>query len=707
MAMLKLGEKIVSARVVILILSFVLLIPAAYGYIKTRVNYDILSYLPKDIETMEGQDILVDQFGTGAFSLYVVEGMEDKDISALKEKIENVDHVSKVIWYDSFADLSVPKSMLPDSLYDAFNNDEKDATMMAIIFDDTTSADETMDAIEEIRKISNKQCFLSGMSAVVVDTKKLSEKETPIYVLIAVILSSIILAITMDSIMIPVLFLASIGMAIVYNLGSNIFMGQVSYITKALAAVLQLGVTMDYSIFLWHSYKAQQKEYTDKKEAMAHAIAETVSSVVGSSITTVAGFVALCFMSFTLGLDLGIVMAKGVVLGVIACVTILPSLILVFDKAIEKTTHKVILPEFKGVGKFIAKHYRIFLVLFVIILIPALYGYKHTKVYYKLDSSLPDSLESVQANKELAEAFNMNSTHMILVTNDQSDKDTRNMMTDIESIDGVKFCLGLDSIIGAGIPSNFIPSEVTEALKSDDWQLILVGSEYEVASDEVNNQCTEIDNTIDSYNEKNMLVGEAPCTKDLINITDKDFASVSTVSIGAIFIIILCVFGSISLPIVLVAVIEFAIFINMGIPCFTGTEIPFIASIVIGTIQLGATVDYAILMTTKYKRNRLGGYRKFDAVATACQESVQSIVVSALSFFAATFGVGLYSDIDMISALCTLMARGALISMCSVILMLPSALMLFDKVIMFRYRKNLMDGPSSQDGSDQAAAPQA
>ncbi len=702
MAMLKLGEKIVSARVVILILGFVLLIPAAYGYIKTRVNYDILSYLPKDIETMVGQDILVDQFGTGAFSLYVVEGMEDKEVSALKSKIEDVDHVSKVIWYDSFADLSVPKDMLPEKLYDAFNNDDKDATMMAIIFDDTTSADSTMDAIEEIRKISDKQCFLSGMSAVVVDTKKLSEKETPIYVLIAVILSSIILAITMDSIMIPILFLASIGMAIAYNLGSNIFMGQVSYITKALAAVLQLGVTMDYSIFLWHSYKAQQKEYPDKKEAMAHAIAETISSVVGSSITTVAGFVALCFMSFTLGLDLGIVMAKGVVFGVIACVTILPSLILVFDKAIEKTTHKVILPEFKGVGKFIAKHYRIFLVLFVIILIPAIYGYNHTKVYYKLDSSLPDSLESVQANTELAKAFNMNSTHMILVTNDQSDKDTRNMMSDIENIDGVKFCLGLDSIIGSGIPSNFIPSEVTEALKSDEWQLILVGSEYEVASDEVNNQCTEIEKTIDSYNDKNMLVGEAPCTKDLIKITDKDFASVSTVSIGAIFLIILCVFGSISLPIVLVAVIEFAIFINMGIPCFTGTELPFIASIVIGTIQLGATVDYAILMTTKYKRNRLGGYRKFDAVATACQESVQSIVVSALSFFAATFGVGLYSDIDMISSLCTLMARGALISMCAVILMLPSALMLFDKIIMFRYRKNLIDG--SLNGADKDTA---
>ena len=704
MAMLKLGEKIVSARVVILILGFILLIPAAYGYIKTKVNYDILSYLPKDIETMVGQDILVDQFGTGAFSLYVVEGMEDKEVSALKSKIENVDHVSKVIWYDSFADLSVPKDMLPEKLYNAFNNDDKDATMMAIIFDDTTSADSTMDAIEEIRKISDKQCFLSGMSAVVVDTKKLSEKETPIYVLIAVILSSIILAITMDSIMIPVLFLASIGMAIAYNLGSNIFMGQVSYITKALAAVLQLGVTMDYSIFLWHSYKAQQKEYTDKKEAMAHAIAETISSVVGSSITTVAGFVALCFMSFTLGLDLGIVMAKGVVFGVIACVTILPSLILVFDKAIEKTTHKVILPEFKGVGKFIAKHYRIFLVLFVIILIPAIYGYNHTKVYYKLDSSLPDSLKSVQANTELAKEFNMNSTHMILVTNDQSDKDTRNMMSDIENIDGVKFCLGLDSIIGSGIPSNFIPSEVTEALKSDEWQLILVGSEYEVASDEVNNQCTEIEKTIDSYNDKNMLVGEAPCTKDLIRITDKDFASVSAVSIGAIFLIILCVFGSISLPIVLVAVIEFAIFINMGIPCFTGTELPFIASIVIGTIQLGATVDYAILMTTKYKRNRLGGYRKFDAVATACQESVQSIVVSALSFFAATFGVGLFSDIDMISALCTLMARGALISMCAVILMLPSALMLFDKIIMFRYRKNLIDGPSADAGKDTVQA---
>lgn len=702
--MIHFGKWVVKHKVLILVIAVLLLIPSAFGYFHTRVNYDILNYLPDDIETMKGQEIMVDEFGTGAFSMCVVEGMSDKDISAMRKEMCKVEGVKDVLWYDSFMDLSVPIDLLPDSIKDVFVNKDADSTIMFVLYPNSISADETMEAIESLRKVMNKQCFLSGMSAVVTDTKNLSNKETPIYVLIAVILSTIVLALAMDSAIIPVFFLLSIGMAIVYNLGTNVIKGEISYVTQALAAVLQLGVTMDYSIFLWHSYKAQQKEYTDKKEAMAHAIAETISSVVGSSITTVAGFVALCFMSFTLGLDLGIVMAKGVVFGVIACVTILPSLILVFDKAIEKTTHKVILPEFKGVGKFIAKHYRIFLVLFVIILIPAIYGYNHTKVYYKLDSSLPDSLESVQANKELAEAFNMNSTHMILVTNDQSDKDTRNMMSDIENIDGVKFCLGLDSIIGSGIPSNFIPSEVTEALKSDEWQLILVGSEYEVASDEVNNQCTEIEKTIDSYNEKNMLVGEAPCTKDLIKITDKDFASVSTVSIGAIFIIILCVFGSLSLPIVLVAVIEFAIFINMGIPCFTGTELPFIASIVIGTIQLGATVDYAILMTTKYKRNRLGGYRKFDAVAAACQESVQSIVVSALSFFAATFGVGLYSDIDMISALCTLMARGALISMCAVILMLPSALMLFDKIIMFRYRKNLIDGPSADAGKDTVQA---
>lgn len=602
--MLKFGEVISKHKTLILIIAVILLIPSAYGYIKTRVNYDILSYLPKDIETMEGQDILVDEFGTGAFSMFVVEGMPDKDVAALKEKIEAVDHVEKVIWYDSIADLSVPKEILPEKLYNAFNNDDKDATMMAIIFDQTTSADSTMDAINEIRSICNKQCFLSGMSAIVTDTKALSEKETPIYVCIAVILSCIVLGLTMDSFMVPVFFLLSIGMAIVYNLGSNIFLGEISYITKALSAVLQLGVTMDYSIFLWHSYKDKQNTYSDNNEAMSHAIAETISSVVGSSITTVAGFVALCFMSFKLGLDLGIVMAKGVVFGVIACVTILPAMILVFDKALKKTTHKVLLPEFKGLGAFVAKHYRVFIILFVIILIPAIYGYNHTKVYYNLDSSLPDTLDSVKANNVLQEDFEMNSTHMLLISNDMEDKDVRLMLQDIEKVDGVKWCLGIDSVLGAGIPAKFIPDSLVSSLKSDDWQLVLVGSEYKVATDEVNNQCTEIKNILNKYDTDNMLVGEAPCTKDLIEITDKDFARVSSVSIGAIFIIILCVFGSISLPVVLVAVIEFAIFINMGIPCYTGTELPFIASIVIGTIQLGATVDYAILMTNKYKRGR-------------------------------------------------------------------------------------------------------
>lgn len=677
----KIGEKIVRARVFILIAGLLLLIPAFIGFVKTRVNYDILAYLPKDIETMEGQDILVDEFGTGAFSMFVTHGMSDKDISSLKAKIEQVDHVEKVIWYDSFADISIPKELLPDKLYEAFNNNEKDASLMAIIFNETTSADETMDAIEEIRKIGNEQCFLSGMSAIVTDTKNLSEKETPIYVCIAVLLSTIVLAITMDSVMIPVLFLVSIGMAILYNLGTNIFLGEISYITKALAAVLQLGVTMDYSIFLWHSYKAQKEVYSDKETAMAHAISDTITSVVGSSITTIAGFIALCFMSFTLGLDLGIVMAKGVIFGVICCVTLLPSMILVFDKAISKTSHKVLLPSFNGIGRFVAKHYLIFITLFVVILIPAIYGYKKTNVYYNLDSTLPETLDSVIANKTLEEDFDMNSTHMLLLTNDMSDKEVRLLMDEIEDVEGVKFCLGIDSILGAGIPGEVVPDELTSDLKSEDWQLVLVGSEYKVASEEVGNQCTEIERIIDSYDETNMLVGEAPCTKDLISITDKDFATVSIVSIGAIFLIILIVFGSISLPVVLVAVIEFAIFINMGLPYYTGTTIPFIASIVIGTIQLGATVDYAILMTNKYKKNRLSGQTKFDSVANACDDSVQPIVVSALSFFAATFGVGMYSDIDMISALCILMARGALISMCAVIIVLPSMFMLFDRLI--------------------------
>lgn len=682
----KFGKRVVQLRIPILILSLVLLVPSFLGYVSTRVNYDILSYLPKDIETMVGQDILVDEFGTGAFSMFVVEGMAPKDVSRLKSDIEQVEHVEKVIWYDSVMDLSVPMEIMPDELYEAFNSG--DATMMAIIFDETTSADGTMEAIENIRKAADKNCFLSGMSAVVTDTKNLSEQEAPIYVCIAVLLSCLVLSLTMDSFLIPFLFLLSIGMAIVYNLGSNIFMGQISYITKALSAVLQLGVTMDYSIFLWHSYQDQNTRIPDKKEAMAKAIGETVTSVVSSSMTTVAGFIALCFMSFTLGMDLGVVMAKGVVIGVIACITILPSMILVFDKALKKTRHKALLPDMKGIGAFVTKHYRIFIALFVLLLFPALFGYKNTKVYYNLDETLPRDLPSIVANDKLNECFDMNATHMLLLSADLADKDVKHMAEDMKKVDGVNWVLGLNAIKGASIPSEFIPSDMTGSLENENWQLLLIGSQYKVASEEVNRQCESLSAICKSYDNKGMLVGEAPCTKDLIEITDKDFSTVSVVSIGVIFIIIMLVFKSISLPVILVSVIEMAIFVNMGIPYYTGTEIPFIASVVIGTIQLGATVDYAILMTTRYRKERFEGVEKKDAVAIACQSSVKSILVSALSFFAATFGVGLYSNIDMISSLCTLMARGALISMVSVIFILPSMFMVFDGLIMRSGLKN-------------------
>ena len=682
----KFGRKVVQLRIPILILSLVLLIPSFLGYVSTRVNYDILSYLPKDIETMVGQDILVDEFGTGAFSMFVVEGMEPKEIARLKADIEQVEHVEKVIWYDSVMDISVPMEMVPDELYEAFNSGE--ATMMAIIFNETTSADGTMEAIENIRKVADRNCFLSGMSAVVTDTKNLSEREAPIYVGIAVLLSCLVLSVTMDSFLIPFLFLASIGMAIVYNLGSNFFMGEISYITKALSAVLQLGVTMDYSIFLWHSYQEKNAQMPDKKEAMAGAIADTVTSVVSSSMTTVAGFIALCFMSFTLGMDLGIVMAKGVVIGVIACITVLPSMILVFDKALKKTKHKALLPDMNGIGAFVTRHYGIFIALFVALLFPALFGYKNTKVYYNLDETLPKDLPSIVANDKLNESFDMNATHMLLLSADLADKDVQHMTEDMKKVDGVNWVLGLSVVKGAAIPAEFIPSDLTDSLENENWQLLLVGSQYKVASEEVNRQCERLSEICKSYDDKGMLVGEAPCTKDLIEITDKDFGTVSVVSIGVIFIIIMLVFKSISLPAILVSVIEMAIFINMGIPYYTGTEIPFIASVVIGTIQLGATVDYAILMTTRYRRERFEGMEKKEAVAIACQSSVKSILVSALSFFAATFGVGLYSNIDMISSLCTLMARGALISMVSVIFTLPSMFMVFDRLIMKSGLKN-------------------
>ena len=678
--MVKVGKKIVKFRVPILILSIILLIPAVWGYVNTRINYDVLTYLPEDIETMQGQEIMTNDFGIGAFSMLMVDGMEDKEIVKLKEKVEKVDGVENVLWYDSLADISVPQSVLPSKLYDEYNTE--DGTMMAVFFKDGTSSDETMKAITEIRKITGEQCFLSGMSAIVEDTKELAEKETPLYVLIAVALSALVLAITMESIFVPVLFLLSIGIAIVYNLGTNVFFGEISYITKALAAVLQLGVTMDYSIFLMHSYQEQQVRYNgDKERAMAHAISQTFSSIIGSSVTTVAGFIALCFMSFTLGKDIGIVMAKGVIFGVLVCVTVLPSMILCCDKLIEKTKHKPLLPDIGRISDKVTKRYVIYVVAFVILLFPAIYGNNHTGVYYNLDESLPKDLPSVIANTKLKEDYNMNTTHMILVDSSVAGSDVKKMSQEIEKVDGVKWVLGLDNLVGSGVPADMLPESVTGMLKNDKYQLLMVNSTYKVATDKVNKQIEQIDKIMDKYDKGAMLVGEGPLTKDLINITDTDFKRVSAVSIGIVFVIILLLFKSITIPVILVGVIEFAIFVNMGIPFYTGTKLPFVASIVIGTIQLGATVDYAILMTTRYQRERSRGAGKFDAITTAHKFSAQSIIVSALSFFAATIGVGLYSNIDMISSLCILMARGALISMVVVVLILPSLFMVFDKII--------------------------
>jgi len=678
--MLKFGKGVVKSRIIIFIAAILLLIPSVFGYLHTRVNYDILSYLPKDIETMKGQDILVDEFGTGAFSTFVVDGMSNKDVSALKEKIEHVDHVKTVLWYDSVADISIPTEMLPEKMQKVFLSDE--GTLMFIMYDTTMSADETMEAVEQIRAISNEQCFLSGMSAVVTDIRDLSDKEVPVYVLLAVILSLVVLSLTMDSFLIPIFFLLSIGMAIIYNLGTNVFMGEISYVTKALSAVLQLGVTMDYSIFLWHSYENQKKIFADDhKNAMAHAISQTITSVVGSSITTIAGFIALCFMSFTLGMDLGIVMAKGVVFGVIGCVTILPSMILIFDKPLEKTRHKAVLPDVGKLSGVVTKRFPIFLLIFAVLLVPAIYGQKNAEVYYDLAGTLPEDLQSFMANQKMDEEFDMNSTHILLADSHMKAKDAEAMLERIDGVDGVKAAIGIDSLIGPSVPKDMIPQSIREIIEDDKYQMILISSEYKTASDEVNTQIDEINNIVADYDANGMLIGEAPCTKDLITITDTDFKVVSAISIVAIFVIIALVFRSLVLPIILVAVIEFAIFVNMSIPFYTHTSIPFIASIVIGTIQLGATVDYAILMTNNYKSARAAGMEKNDAVQRAVAVSAQSIVVSALSFFASTFGVGIYSNIDMISSLCILMARGALISMVVVIFVLPAMYMVFDRVI--------------------------
>ena len=680
--MIKFGKGVVRSRILILILAFALLIPAGISFINTRINFDILSYLPGQIETMKGQDIMVDEFGTGALSFVVIEDMDDQDIKVLADDIEDLEGVKDVIWYGTIADSSLPREALPDDLYDFFNNADADSQLMLVTFKDTMGSDETMEAIDKMNGMVKDHCFVAGMGAVNTDTKNLTLQQAPIYVLIAAILSMIIMGITMESIVVPMLFLLSIGMAIIYNLGTNFIQGEISYLTLALTAVLQLAVTMDYSIFLWHSYQEQIERYDgDKKRAMAHAISHTIVSVTGSSVTTVAGFIALCFMSFTLGLDLGIVMAKGVIIGVIGCVTILPALILACDKAIEKTKHRVLMPDISKISGWVTKHFRLIAVLFVIILIPALYGYTHTNVYYDLAGTMPDSAYSKQANDRLNEQYAMGATHIVIAPSSMSKADSISMINEIKKVDGVKMAASLDSIIGPTIPEEMLPDKVKDIFENGDYQMMLISSEYQTASDEVNDQITELNKIVKSYSNDAMLIGEAPCTKDLINITDTDFKRVSAISIIAIFVIILLVFKSISLPIILVAVIEFAIFVNMGIPGFTGTKLPFIASIVIGTIQLGATVDYAILMTTKYRKNRYPGMEKQPAITKALHDSTMSIIVSALCFFAATFGVGLYSNIDMISSICILLARGAIISMFVVILVLPSMFMIFDRVI--------------------------
>ena len=678
--MQKFGRAVVKLRIPILILSILLLIPAALGYINTRTNYDILSYLPKDLETMKGQDIMLDDFGKGGFALVILEDMDEKQVQSLKKDILKVDHVCDVLWYDSLADLSLPMEILPDKIYKVFNTD--DSTMLAVFFDEATSSDGSLNAVVKIRELCGKHCFVSGMSSIVEDIKDLTLKETTMYVVIAVILLSIVLAVTMDSFLIPVFFLISVGMAIVYNLGTNIFMGEISFITKALAAVLQLAVTTDYSIFLWHSYKEEKEKNPDSHEAMATAIGNTIVSVVSSSVTTVAGFLALCFMTYKLGMDMGIVMAKGVVIGVLCCITILPSMILIFDKALTKTIHRDIIPSLDKPAKFIVKHHWAFLIAFVIILIPAVYGETHTDVYYNLTDTLPKDLNSVVANSKLADEYNMASTHIIICDADMKSKDVNMMAKKIESVKGVKFCLGLDTLIGPSIPSEAVPKRITKMLKSNNYQMMLVGSNYKVASEDVNKQIDKIDKIIKDYDKEGMIIGEAPATKDLISITDRDFKVVNVVSIAAVFVIILVALRSLTLPIILVTVIEFAVFVNMAVPCYTHTVIPFIASVVIGTIQLGATVDYAILMTTRYKLERSQGKDKHEAVYIALSTSMKSIIVSALGFFAATFGVGIYSSVDMISQLCSLMSRGALISMVTVICILPSMLMLLDKIVL-------------------------
>lgn len=678
---MRFSRAVVKYRVLILVLAVLLLVPSVIGMINVRINYDMLDYLPSDMDTVIGQNKLMEEFGKGAFSFIIVENMPEKDVAKLTEKIKAVDHVETVLWYNSIADMSIPMEIIPEELYSEFNREN--STMMAVFFDSAMSADDTMNAIREIRSIAGKQCFVSGMSALVTDLKDLCEKEEPIYVGIAVVLALLAMMLFLDGWLVPFVFLASIGIMVVINLGTNYFLGEISYITKALSAVLQLAVTMDYSIFLWHSYNEQRERFDDNKEAMAHAINETLTSVIGSSVTTVAGFAALCFMSFTLGRDLGIVMAKGVVLGVLGCVTVLPAMVLLLDKPLQRTKHKSIIPDMNKVASGVTKKFPIFLCVFALLIAPAFYGYKksNSEVYYDMGQCLPEDMEYVIANSKLSEDFNIASTHMLLVDSSLPGKSIRSMIKEMEKVDGVKYVLGLESVVGSAVPEEIIPESILSIFKSDKWELLLINSEYKVASDAVNDQITELNGIIKKYDPSAMLIGEAPCMKDMIETTDRDFRVVNAVSIVAIFLIIAIVGKSISLPFVLISVIELAIFINLGIPHYAGQSLPFIAPICISTIQLGATVDYAILMTTRYKAERISGKDKRTSVTTALATSIPSIIVSGMGLFAATFGVAIYSDIDIISSMCMLMARGAVISMLCVIFILPALLMLFDKLI--------------------------
>lgn len=677
----KLAKLITKHKNIIIILSVILLIPAAIGYVTTRINYDILSYLPDSLETVEGQDIMVDEFGMGAFSMVIVEDMSMKDAARLEKKIEAIDHVTDVLWYDDALDISVPTEMMPKKLQEAFFNG--DATMMIALFDDTTSSDDTMGAISEIRKVAGKSAFAAGMSGVVTDIKDLALAEMPIYVIIASCLSLVVLLITMESLVTPIIFLITIGMSVIYNLGSNFMLGEISYITQALAAVLQLAVTMDYSIFLLESYEANKLRFPDdKRRAMSHAIMNTFKSVSSSSVTTIAGFLALCCMTFRLGTNIGIVMSKGVVIGVIACVTVLPSMILTFDKAIEKTSHKALLPNMDGISGWIVKHHWIALILFAIILFPAAYGNANYEIYYNIDTSLPKTIPSAIANEKLSSEFDMSNMHMVLLKNeDLTAKQKKDMSNQMEKVDGVKWVIGLNSLVGSNLPESMIPDDIREILQTDNYELMFVCSDYKSATDEVNAQIADINDIVKGYQKEAMVIGEAPLMKDLSDVTDIDLANVNYISIAAIFLIILVTFKSISIPIILVAVIEFAIACNMAVPYYSGTSLPFVASIVIGTIQLGATVDYAILMTNRYHKERVNGASRSDAVAIAHKTSVKSIITSGFCFFAATFGVSLYSQIDMINSICTLLARGAIISMIVVIAILPAMLWLFDGII--------------------------